>query len=76
MSKNGFTIELSNAQALVLFELLSRFSDNAELEIKDPSEERVLWNMCCQLEKALTEPFHNDYAELLSMARTKVLTEE
>jgi hypothetical protein len=69
-------IELSRAHALVLFEFLSRFSDSDDqdrrLEIQDQAEERVLWDMCCDLEKALVEPFSPDYAGLLQRARDTV----
>ena len=65
-------IELSRAHALVLFEFLSRFSDDDKLEIQDQAEERVLWDMCCDLEKALVEPLRPDYTELLQRARDTV----
>ena len=45
------TITLSRAQALVLFEFLSRFSDDRKLEVQDQAEQRVLWDMCCDLER-------------------------
>ena len=65
-------IELSRAHALVLFEFLSRFSDDNKLEIRDRAEERVLWDMCCDLEKALVEPLRPDYSDLLQRARDSV----
>ncbi len=57
MLEEKVTIELSSAEALVLFEFLSRFSDENKLEIEDQAEARVLWDMCCLLEKQLVEPF-------------------
>lgn len=65
-------IEIGKAQALVLFEFLSRFSDNDELLIRDQAEARVLWDLCCSLEKQLAEPFGPDYVELLQQARDQV----
>jgi hypothetical protein len=65
-------ITLPRAQALVLFEFLSRFSDDHKLEIKDQAEERVLWNVCCDLERVLVEPLRSDYDLLLRRARETV----
>ncbi len=70
------TIELSSEESLVLFEFLSRFSNDHKLEIHDQAEERVLWNMCCDLEKTLVEPFRPDYADLLQKARDAVRDNE
>lgn len=69
-------IELSCADALVLFEFLSRFSNDDKLEIKDQAEKRVLWDMCCDLETALVEPFRSDYTGLLQKARDVVRDKE
>ncbi len=65
-------IILSKNEAIVLFELLSRFSDKNQLEIVDQSEERVLLNTLCNLEKILAEPFSEKYTEILEEAREKV----
>ncbi len=70
--EDKITIELSQNEALVLFEFLSRFSDEAELHIEDQAEERVLWDMCCVLEKHLVQPFSPDYEALLEKARADV----
>jgi len=74
VSDARIVIELPRAQALVLYEFLARFSDDQKhkLEIQDQAEERVLWDMCCDLEKALGEQFRPDYAELLKKAREAV----
>ena len=76
MSKDKINIELSESEALVLFEFVSRFSDDEKLEIKDPAEERILWNICCQLESILVEPFKENYGELLAAASKEVLRED
>lgn len=65
-------IALSKAEALVLFELLSRFEQEEKLTIADAAEERVLWNICGILESALVEPFEPNYRELLERARATV----
>ncbi|HEX3071062.1 MAG TPA: hypothetical protein VHX14_21025 [Thermoanaerobaculia bacterium] len=67
-------ITLTRDEALVLFELLTRFSDGPEeLRIDDQSEQRVLWDMLCQLERTLHEPINNPhYEERLEEARFAV----
>lgn len=70
--KDKLVMELPRAQALVLFEFLSRFSNDKKLEIQDQAEERVLWNMCCDLERVLSEPFRPDYGDVLQRARDAV----
>lgn len=65
-------LELTPNEALVLFEYLSRFSDTDDPTIHDQSERRVLWDLCCQLESTLVEPFRADYRELLDAARAQV----
>jgi hypothetical protein len=72
MSNERIAIELSNAEALVLFELLSRFKDHEQLSIEDQAEERVLWDVLCLLERELTEPFLPNYEHILKAARDRV----
>lgn len=72
MSKDKVIIELSQSEALVLFEFVFRFTQDEKLEIKDQAEERVLWNLCSSLESILSEPFRQDYSLLLAAARNEV----
>jgi hypothetical protein len=65
-------VELSKSEALVLFDLLSRFSNTDELATEHISEERVLWDLCARLERALVEPFEPDWPQLLGRAREQV----
>jgi len=62
-------MKLSQSEALVLFEFVSRFTGEEVLEIRDPAEERVLWDICATLESVLVEPFQKNYRELLEVAR-------
>lgn len=66
------TLDLSEYEALVLFEFLSRFSNDKDLRIDDQAEARVLWDLCCVLETQLVEPLREDYSELLRKARNAV----
>ena len=72
---SNVNLTLSKDEALVLFEFLSRFSDEEKLEIKGKSEEQVLWNVQASLEKLLSEPFGKEYSSLIEKAR-KNLTYE
>jgi hypothetical protein len=66
-------ISLNKEEALILFDFLSRFSESDfKLTIEDKAEERVLWNLCCDLEKILVEPFQENYRELLNQSREKL----
>lgn len=65
-------IELTGDEALVLFELLSRYSDSNSLVIEDQAEQRALWNLLSVLEKQLAEPLRPEYRELLQRARDRL----
>jgi hypothetical protein len=75
MTNETVTIKLSASEALVLYEFLSRFSDDEVLKIEDQAEERVLWNVCASLESRLTEPMAQDYGAVLAKARAEVRDE-
>jgi hypothetical protein len=65
-------LELTGDVALVLFELLSRFSDTDALTVEDQAERRALWKLHGLFEKQLVEPFRPEYAELLAAARNRL----
>lgn len=65
-------VELGKAEAIVLFEFLSRFSNKERLDIEDQAEARVLWDIQCGLESILHEPLVEDYDRVLQEARAKV----
>lgn len=64
-------IELTQAEAFVLHDLLYRIS-NGTTAIKDLAEYYVLWTMECQLEKELVIPDADNYDELMEKARDTV----
>ena len=74
--KPEVAITLTKAEALVLFDLLSRFSETGKMDFNHKAENQVLWNMCCILETALTEPFSGNYEELLQNARESLLPKD
>lgn len=71
-SKPKTVIELTNAEALVLFDYLSRLSENPTVVTADSLETRVLDGMLCELEKQLVEPLRSDYDESLQEARREI----
>lgn len=69
---NPVQLALSQDQALVLFDWLARMNDSDELIVAHPAERRVLWDIECDLESELAEPFRPDYLKLLEAARERV----
>ncbi len=72
MSEETVAVHLSKDEALVLFDLLSRFGAEERFEVKDGAEERALWNLLALLERELVEPFTTDYAETLERAKARL----
>lgn len=70
-------LELSQEEALVLFEFLSRINDQEHPDLyEDQAEQRILWDLECLLEKVLVQPFKSNYGELVAAARAKVRDED
>lgn len=73
MAEETIHVRLSQVEALVLYELLSRcYNRGSKLSIEDEAESAVLNSILCDLEKALAEPFSGEYDELLEEARKQV----
>ena len=73
MADKKVNIGLTNDEAIVLFEFLARFNESDDLNrFEDQSEQRVLWDIECILEKELSEPFRADYKEILKKSRETV----
>ena len=70
--KDKVNIGLSPSEAVVLFEFVSRFTQSGRLEIAGQAEERVLWDICSLLERALAEPLMQEYEDALAKARDAV----
>ena len=69
------TIELSEDEALVLFDLLARHGegdDDRLVRLKHAAERNALWAVEAELERKLVAPLRPDYAELLATARARV----
>lgn len=65
-------IELSRDEALVLFELVSRFEKSENLAVAHHAEAVALWSLLALLERALPEPFCRDYPKLLEAAQQRI----
>lgn len=66
------TLDLSKDEALVLFDLLSRWDSSQQMNIADEAEQRVLWNLHAGLERQLAEPFATEYEALIAAARQRI----
>jgi hypothetical protein len=74
--RSGVTLELSADEALVLFDWLARTSDaDHPVAFDDHAEKVVLWNLECQLEEVLVEPFSENYRALVHAARAALYYE-
>ena len=68
------TIELGKDEALVLFDWITRrIEGRRPYTVEHAAEQHVLWGIECDLEKALVEPFRRDYAELVDVARERIV---
>ena len=75
MSSTDVQLRLSRDEALVLFELAARFTDDDTLSIAHDAERTALWNLCALLEAALVEPLTPEYTEALAAARLRLARE-
>ena len=56
MAVSEVTIRLTVAEAVVLDELLRRYSETDRLAVEDRAEQQALWNLQCLLEKQGNRP--------------------
>jgi hypothetical protein len=76
-TKEDVVLTLDREQALVLFDLLQRLTEDEEARLlpllNSSAEFAVLCAMNNQLEKTLAEPFSEHYEELLKKARAQII---
>jgi integrase len=70
-SEPASSIELTRAEALVIFDWLSRHED-AGTTPGDDAEQTALNSLNAALERTLVEPFQADYLEIVQAARTQL----
>ncbi|HEX8683718.1 MAG TPA: hypothetical protein VF707_15480 [Ardenticatenaceae bacterium] len=77
MPSNGTVrIELTRAEALVLFEFLYVTNEQNRFQFADKAEQFVIWYVIARLEKELDELFDPKFYELLERARDEVRDEK
>jgi hypothetical protein len=73
MKEKEIIIELTNDEALVLFEFIIRLNQTeSKSDVRDLAEQKVLWAIEAQLEKVLIDPFKPDYLKILEEARSRL----
>ncbi len=73
----GMSLKLSNSEALVLLEWLTKFNERDHSSLfEDKAEERILFDLEAILEKVVPETFKGNYLETLSKARQEIRNEE
>lgn len=71
------TVALTKDEALVVFELLSRWQDEDRVsEPRNEGEHVALWNLCAVLENELVEPFDPRYSKLVAEAAARLTPED
>lgn len=68
-------IDLTEDEALVLFDLLADYGDRddgRQLVVRHAAERNALWAVHGELEKVLVAPFQRDYSAQLAAARARV----
>jgi hypothetical protein len=73
VSGHTVPVVLSEAEALVLFDLLARSGEAGALTVEHPAEEQVLWRLEGALERQFVAPFDAAYTERLAAAHAEVL---
>lgn len=68
-------IDLTKEEAIVLFDMLTRYSETDVLDIAHKSESQILWNLQADLESKLAEPLSESYKIILEAARRAISCE-
>lgn len=72
MAMNKINIEISEDDAIVLFEFFERFDEKEELYFVHPSEYISLMKVSAQIDKGTSAMFDKDYVEILKKSREKI----
>ncbi len=73
MSEQNLNISLTQDEALVFYEMISRFSGSENLPIEHQAELITLWNLKSNLEKELSDSLKSNYDESLQAARDNMM---
>jgi hypothetical protein len=69
MQAQRVTLELTDDEAFVLYDWLTRFHQRDMTDVADQAEERVLFDLEARLEKVLLALVQADYATRVAQAR-------
>lgn len=69
---NKYSLEITEDEAIVLFEFFERFGDTDKLEFEHPAEYIALMKVSGQIDKTTAAMFKTNYRELLSEARNRI----
>lgn len=73
MRDDSVEIKLSKEEALVFFDVLSRYVESDTLLVLDEAESEVFFALLTYLERVLVEPFDSNYDEILTRAKAKLI---
>lgn len=65
-------IEISEDEAIVLFEFFERFAEKEKLYFVHPAEYLALMKISGQIDKSTSAMFRKDYGEILKNARENI----
>ena len=68
----NYTLEISEDEAVILFDFFSRFDETDELKIENPAEYAVLARISAQIDKTTTAMFDPAYKTILADARRRL----
>lgn len=69
---NKINIEISENDAIVLFEFFERFAEKEELYFVHPAEYLSLMKISAQIDKGTSAMFKEKYREVLDKARSEI----
>ena len=68
-----YKLEITEDEAIVLFDFFSRFDETDKLEFEHPAEYLALEKLSGQIEMTTAAIFKPEYKELLSEARKRIV---
>lgn len=68
----NYTLEISEDEALVLFDFFARFDETDDLKIENPAEYAALARLSAQIDKTTAAMFDPAYETLLADARRRL----
>ncbi|WP_420547626.1 hypothetical protein [Curvivirga sp.] len=70
LSNENVSINFSKNEAIVFYSWLAKFNDlDLEKDFESEVEQQLLWNIEASFEKVLSEPFMQNFDEILKDAR-------